>query len=351
MWFRSLADSAKPRKTRSTVRLALCRPRLEALEDRCLPSFLSPVNYAVGASPLAVVAADLANNGKLDLITANASDNTISVRMGNGDGTFGPATPYAVGTYPESVAVGDFNGDGKLDLAVANGNSASVSVLLGNGDGSFQAAKNYAAGNGPVSVAIGNFDGQLDIVTANIADGTVTLLPGNGDGTFGPAQPVANFSSGAASVAVGDFNGDGKLDLAVATRGTNGYGGYYGYYPGISPAVTVLMGNGGGTFTTGNSYDLPTNGQPQSYGLPTVAAADLNGDSRPDLAITDPSAGEVSVLLNAGGGAFTGPTSFSTAGSSPGSLGTATGRRSRSRPPTPRPARRSAAPPPVNPST
>jgi hypothetical protein len=323
MWFRSLAHSAKPRKARSTIRRALCRPRLEALEDRCQPSFLSPVNYAVGTNPVAVVTADLANNGKLDLITANASDNTISVRMGNGDGTFGPATPYAVGTYPESVAVGDFNGDGKLDLAVANGNSASVSVLLGNGDGSFQAAKSYAVGNGPVSVAIGNFDGQLDIVTANIADGTVTLLPGNGDGTFGAAQTVANFSSGAASVAVGDFNGDGKLDLAVATRGTNGYWGYYGYYPGISPAVTVLMGNGNGTFTTGSSYDLPTNGQPQSYGLATVATADLNGDTKPDLAITDPSAGEVSVLLNAGGGAFTGPTSFSTAGSSPESLAVA----------------------------
>jgi hypothetical protein len=317
MWFRSLADLGRPRRPR-----AGCRPRLEALEDRTLPSFLSPVNYAVGTNPVAVVTADLANNGKLDLISANSSDNTISVRMGSGTGSFGAAQTFAVGTYPESVAVGDFNGDGKLDLAVANGNSASVSVLLGNGDGTFQAAKNYAVGYGPVSVAIGNFDGHLDIVTANIADDTVSLLPGNGDGTFGAAKTVANFYSGAASVAVGDFDGDGNLDLAVATQGTDGSWGYYGYYSGVSPAVTALMGNGDGTFTPGNSFDLPTYGQPQSYALPTATAADLNGDGAPDLVVTDPSSYQVSVLLNSGNGAFTGPASFGTS-SNPASVAVA----------------------------
>jgi hypothetical protein len=304
------------------------RPRIEQLEDRYLLSFLTPVNYTVGTNPLAVVTADLASNGILDLITANANDNTISVQLGNGNGTFGAAQTYAVGTTPESLAVGDFNGDGKLDIATANEGSNTISVLLGNGDGTFQAAQSYAVGSQPVSVAVGNFDGHLDIVTANQGDDSVSLLPGNGDGTFGTAQKATSFNAPAQSVAVGDFNGDGKLDLAVATRGTDGFwGGYYGnyYYPGVSPAVTVLLGNGNGTFTTGNSYSLPSPFEipPSNFAPPSVAAADLNGDGTPDLVVTDAGDNAVDVLLNNDAGAFTGPTSFATGGSSPESVAVA----------------------------
>jgi hypothetical protein len=295
------------------------RPRLEALEDRTLPSLLAPVNYAVGTNPVAVATADLANNGKLDLITANANDNTISVQMGNGDGTFQAAQTYSVGTTPDSIAEGDFNGDGKLDIVTANEGNNTVSVLLGNGDGTFQATKSYAVGSQPVSVAVGTFDGKLDIVTANQGDDKVSLLPGNGDGTFGTALAVATFGAPAQSVAVGDFNGDGKLDLAVATRGTDGYwGGYYfsNYYPGLPPAVTVLLGNGNGTFTTGNSYTLPSpyGLPPSSFAPPAMVAADFNGDAQPDLVVTDAGDGAVSVLLNSGNGNFTAPASISVGG-------------------------------------
>jgi hypothetical protein len=122
--------------------------------------------------------------------------------------------------------VGDFNGDGKLDLAVAimgNPNSnGSVDVLLGNGDGTFQAGTSYVVGSRPNSIAVGDFngDGKVDLAVANQSSDSVSVLAGNGDGTF---QPAVNFGAGSFpySVAVGDFNGDGKPDLAVASAGSN----------------------------------------------------------------------------------------------------------------------------------
>src|SRR5437773_1113750 len=107
---------------------------------------------------------DFDGDGHLDLAVANAYDGTVSVSLGQGDGTFLVAQNYDVGSFPfpTSVAVGDFNGDGKLDLVVASGpyDSGMVSVLLGRGDGTFQAAQSYAVGNGPRSVAVGDFDGD-----------------------------------------------------------------------------------------------------------------------------------------------------------------------------------------------
>ncbi len=330
MWFRSLVDSLKPRPSRPPAQRPRRRPKgsrvqLEILEDRTLPSFIAPVNYPVGVSPVAVVTADLNGDGKLDLVIANAAANNISVLLGNGDGTFQAARTYATGAAPQSSAVGDLNGDGKLDLVTANEGDNTVSVLLGNGDGTFQAAKGYAVGAQPVSVAVGDFDGKPDIVTANQGSDSVSLLPGNGDGTFATAQTAGTFGAPAASVAVGDFNGDGKLDLAATTRGTDGFwGGYYSsyYYSGNSPAVTVLLGNGNGTFATGISYTLPSPFEvpPSSYAPPSVAAADLTGDGKPDLVVTDAGDGAVDVLPNNGNGLFTAPTSFSTGGSSPDSV-------------------------------
>ena len=150
---------------------------------------------------------------------------------------FETAHSYAVGILPESVAVGDFNGDGKLDLAVANQGSGTVSILLGNGDGTFQTAKSYAVGSNPDSVAVGDFtgDGTLDLAVTNAGSNTVSVLLGKGDGTFLAATSYAT-GSVPVSVAVGDFTGDGKLDLAVADD-TN---------PG---AVSCTTGQGGRHFS------------------------------------------------------------------------------------------------------
>lgn len=127
--------------------------------------------------------------------------------------TFGTQTSYATGTSPQSVAIGDVNGDGRPDLVSANRGSNTVSVLLGNGDGTFQAQTAYAAGNAPNAVAIGdvNGDGRLDIVEGGLNGGTVVLI-GNGDGTF--RSPISYASPGAStSIVLADLNGDGRSDV------------------------------------------------------------------------------------------------------------------------------------------
>ncbi|WP_162136355.1 FG-GAP-like repeat-containing protein, partial [Zavarzinella formosa] len=138
----------------------------------------SPV--PVGQSPNSVVIGDVNGDGKPDLVAANAYDGTVSVLLGNGDGTFAPApgSPVPVGSGPDSVSVVDVNGDGKPDLVTANRDDSNVSVLLGNGDGTFAPAAYFTPGDHPYSVAIGdvNGDGKPDIVTANYGSGNVSVL-------------------------------------------------------------------------------------------------------------------------------------------------------------------------------
>src|SRR5262249_30393889 len=140
------------------------------------------------------------------------------------------------------------------DLVVANFSSSTISVLLGNGDGTFQTAKDYSTGSGPLSLAVGDLDGQPgdDIVTANLGD--VSVLLNNGDGTFKSPQSVSIGDTSPLSVAVGDFDGNGNMDLGVTSNvynvvryiGPYGYYYYYGYYTG---QANVLLGNGGGDFS------------------------------------------------------------------------------------------------------
>src|SRR5687768_13559691 len=140
-----LSERARSRRGRACAggRRAISRACFEALENRRLLSFAPAVNYAVGMEPQAVVAADFNNDGRLDLATGNASfdnvfvGNTISVRLGNANGTFQPVQTSAGGVYPRSLAVGDFNGDGKLDL-VATAGWQELAILIGNGNGTFQ---------------------------------------------------------------------------------------------------------------------------------------------------------------------------------------------------------------------
>jgi hypothetical protein len=237
-----------------------------------------------------VAVGDFNGDGVLDLAVVNGGDSSgrgrgVSVLLGHGDGTFGPAVTYAAGNFPQAVAVGDFNGDGVPDLAVANYGSDTVSVLLGQGDGTFRPATNYFVGFDPISVAVGDFngDGILDLAVANqgsspdYADGNVSVLLGQGDGTFRSAR---NYTAGIgpSSVVVGDFNGDGIPDLAVADAG----GG-----------ASVLLGNGDGTFGAALSYTA-------GRGPISVAVADFNGDGFPDLAVANNLSDDVSILLNDG---------------------------------------------------
>ena len=178
--------------------------------------------YATGNTPVFLATADFNGDGNLDAAVANFGSNTVSLFLGNGDGTFQARVDYATGGTPSSVGVGDFNGDGQLDLVLTNGTFSvgnSVSVLLGNGDGTFQAHMEYGTGLGPTEAVVGdfNFDGKLDLAVANYGPayraGSVSILLGNGDGTF---QPHVDYRAGVnpVGVSVGDFNRDSKLDLA-----------------------------------------------------------------------------------------------------------------------------------------
>lgn len=240
--------------------------------------------FATGTNPSSTAIGDLDGDGNPDLAVSNYSYNTISVLLGNGDGTFQALRDFATGNRPLSVSIDDLDGDGILDLAVANSGSHTISVLLGNGDGTFQTRQNFATGSLPWSVAIGDLDGDgtPDLAVTNLNSGTVSMLLGKGDGTF---QTRRDFATGSCpqSVTIGDLNDDGTPDIAVANA--------------CSDNISVLSGNGDGTFQARQNY--ATGNAPQS-----VAIGDLDGDGLPDLAVANNNSNTVSVLLGNGNGTF-----------------------------------------------
>ena len=256
------------------------------------PSF-PRTDFPVGHSPRAVAVGDFNGDGKLDMAVADEGDNTVSILLGNGDGTFQSQSTFPTGVAPDAIVAGDFNGDGKLDLGVANFTDNTISILLGNGDGTFTAGRTITGVNSPVAMVTGDFRsaGKLDLAVLDQADGLVSVFPGNGDGTFATKIDTSAGRSPSALV-TGDFNGDGKTDLAVTNSGSN--------------SVSVLLGNGDGTFF--KRIDFGT-----GVGPSAIAGADFNGDGRPDLAVTNKVDNTLSILLGNGDGTFGAPTSFTTA--------------------------------------
>jgi hypothetical protein len=242
--------------------------------------------FPVGASPQSVAVGDVNGDGNPDLVVANQSDSTVSVLLGNGDGTFQAAVPYSTGSFnsPVSVALADLNGDLKLDIVTANSSTGDVSVLINNGNGTFMPAVPYPAGSSPILIAIAdvNKDGKMDLLVANSIGNNVSVLIGVGNGTF---QPAATFpcGSGPNAIAVGDFNGDGNQDLATANFNDN--------------TVSILLGNGTGSFGAPVAYAA-------DFGTDGIATADLNGDGKLDLVVANDDSNTVSVLLGVGDGTF-----------------------------------------------
>ena len=261
--------------------------------------FLEAPEYPTGTSPQAVAVGDFNGDGKLDVAVVNGNANTVSVLLGNGDGTFQAKTDFATGSTPRGIAVGHFTSSGNLDLAVTNFASNTVSVLLGNGDGTFQAKIDTAVGSGPIGIAVSDFnnDGNSDLVVTNSTDpaGTVSVLLGQGNGSFS-TQVAYAVNSTPVSVAVGDFNGDGVMDLVVANNNTN------------ANVVTVLLGNANGTF--GAKASLPVGSDPVS-----VAVADFNNDLKLDIVVADQQGNTVSVVLGNGDGTFQSHVEYFTAAS------------------------------------
>jgi hypothetical protein len=353
--------SAVPRSRRTLARShSQEQLTLETLEERALLSFAPPINTPVGTHPVAVAVSDFNGDGNLDAAVIDQGTSMtagdLRVLLGNGDGTFQSAGGYRIGVHPVAVAVGDFNGDGIPDIVVANtvspaGMGGQLAVLLGNGDGTFQLPVFTQLIGTPTALAVTDYngDGLADVAVTEVGDGRTTgvyVLLGNGDGTFqqgahfpapvsgkptavaigdfdgdGTPDIAATFATpntptgfvavwlssdpnirpnvysvgvNPSSIAVGDFNGDGALDLAVANTGSNASRG----------SVSVLYGNGDGTFQSAANYAAGPD--------PTaVVVGDFNGDGLPDLAVTNPSPaiaiGGVAVLYNDGEGGFTTP--------------------------------------------
>jgi hypothetical protein len=262
-------------------------------------SFVHGESYRLPSAPIgvstAVVAGDFNHDGKLDLAAVTS---VVSILLGNGDGTFQPAVNYSAGGQPYSVAMGDFNGDGNPDLAITNGISDNVSILLGNADGTFQTAVNYPVGIQPEYLAVGDFngDGRPDLAVTNYnytGPGTVSILFGVGDGTF---HATVNHATGKQplSIAVGDFNGDGKPDLAITLAG----------------GLSIMLAAGGGDFQPPFSVEA-------GPGPAGVVAVDVDRDGKTDLAVVNvfsggsqPGGSTVSILKGNGNGSFQPPTPY-----------------------------------------
>ncbi len=249
-------------------------------------SFMS--SYWVGSFPAALVLSDFNEDGKLDLAVANSGSNTISVLTGAGDGAFDKKNDYATGNLPCAIAAGDLNGDKRPDLVAANRYGNTVSVLLANGDGSFKSSVDYEAGRLPRSVVINDFnrDGKADIIVTSLFDHSASVLPGKGDGSFGAAYQYLKGRSGLA--AIPDLDGDGRCDFVEMSRDGNSVS--------IHPSSLIKNAGSNAVYTTG-------------CGPCSVTEADINRDGIRDLIVANAGVyptfiGSVSVLLGRRDGSF-----------------------------------------------
>ena len=274
-------------------------------------SILPSTSYNVGTGPVALTAADFRNVGQLDLAVVNEIDNSLTILVNQGSGTFlaSAGSPISLGTarasapaIAPSITSAIFTTSGFHDLLVSDPVANTVEVLLSNGDDTFKEATGspISVGQEPSAIVTGDFngDGNQDFVVTNFKDDTFSLFLGNGDGTFKEAagSPLALPSAVAGPIAVtaADFNSDGNLDLAIVNQTTND--------------VSILLGSGKGTFTEASG--TPPAGSPIAVGKSPVAIAtgDLNNDSHPDLVVVNQTDNTISVLLGNGDGTFTAAT-------------------------------------------
>ncbi len=310
---------------------------------------LTPLPTA--AFPWNLVTGDFDNDGVLDLVVPNLSANSVSVRRGLGYGTFAPRQDIALGGSPQNPVVADFNGDGRDDLAIPVSivGNHGVRVFYGQPDGTLGGMVVLPTAEGPRVARAGDLNGNglLDIVvaqTGNTGTVVVSVYLSNPAGGFMPRQTVFNHQT-AESLALGDVNGDGVLDMLVTTNGASivhlhlgiGDGTFDPYVPTVSlltqtrhidlvdlnndgkldivanndntSAFAVALGNGDATFQPVNFVDMSTQGSARRRGL-----ADINGDGKIDLVFGHRATGLVSVWLGVGNGTFMPPSTFSVPG-------------------------------------
>ncbi|MFC1586972.1 beta strand repeat-containing protein [Planctomycetota bacterium] len=250
-------------------------------------TFAGKVDYGTGSSSDSITNEDFNHDGNLDLAVTNSSNDNLSILLGNGNGTFAAKADYATGDAPKGITIGDFDKNGNVDLAVVNENDNDVSILLGNGNGTFADKVNYAVGDAPFRITSGDFDndGQFDLAVTNWGDADISILlnttvPGADTFTAKVDYVLGNFPY---RIAVGDYNKDGDLDLAL----TNWFGNN----------VSILLGNGNGTFAAKVDYAVGTT----PY---EIINGDFDNDGNLDLAVTNYGDDNVSILLGIGDGTF-----------------------------------------------
>ena len=262
-----------------------------------IPGVMSPAvpEVGVGDSPRSIAIGDFNNDGNQDVASANYSSSNVSIRLGDGSGGFmSPAVPEtAVGPFPRSVTVADFNNDGKQDIATTGFALGYVSIRLGDGAGGFSGSTEVAVDKGPYSIAVADFngDGFADFATADSSSVSVSIRLADGNGGFAPAAiPSVGVDGSPRSIAIADFNNDGKADFATANS--------------VSANISIRLGDGTGGFTS------PLNGEVElgfSNNPRAVAIADFNGDGKHDFAAANFNSNIVSIGLGNGSGGFTPP--------------------------------------------
>lgn len=271
---------------------------LSANLGNTVPGIPTRNDLPTGKSPTAVITASLRGNGQTDLIAANQIDGTITVFLGNGDGTFTSQTPIKVGTSPIALVANDFNGDGHIDLAVVNQGDNTVSILFGDGTGAFPGSAAFPnneilqTGTTPSAIISEdlNGDGHFDLAVTNFGDSTVSVYLNDtaGTGTFIPVAPAlpigGGINTGPRALATADFNGDGIPDLAIVNQTTSTVSIFLGHDNGT--------GQGDGTFTQQALSPYATGLAP--FG---IAVADYNSDGVQDLAVTNQNSNTLSVFL------------------------------------------------------
>jgi hypothetical protein len=310
-------------------------------------TFQAPVTYGSGELT-SIAVGDMNNDGIADLVGANLNGD-VDVYLGNGNGTFQAAVETGVGVDSFAITLADLNGDGKLDVIVGGPDQSAVAVFMGTGTATLNAPVIYAVGSGPafpgsISVADLNGDGHPDVISSNASDETITVLYGSATGKLAAPVVVLNH---AGPLVTGDFNNNGNLDVAASIFGKDEFSVFLGLGNGLlhAPAdfavgnqplsittadfngdgkldvatantvnVSVAFGNGDGTFQHAVNYGASSNlGSPSSY----VAAVDVNGDGKPDLAVVTRPVGspaQVAILLNSGNGTFLPATLYTVTG-------------------------------------
>lgn len=241
--------------------------------------------YPVGKNPTSIKSSDFNGDGFADLITSNIQGNSLSVLIGNGDGSFQAQKMITACQEPRNLAVADFDLDKRMDLAVACSGSGQVLIFMGQGNGTFVRGAQYPVHRTPVDIANGDYNEDMlpDLVVA-LRNDKLQVLLGMGNGKF-RLGALYEYGDTPTSVSAADFNGDEHLDLAVSNGGP------------MSHAVSIWPGNGDGTFESPTDYR--TGKRPLG-----VSFADFNSDRTLDLLVINGEMNTITVFLGNGDGTF-----------------------------------------------